>query len=193
MVMVMSTSSQPTSHGTVKRKLRDGSSIEVPCPESIMMYNQYMGGVDHGDQLRGYYRCRSRSRKVYKYIFFFLLDVAITNAYILLKSSGRPCPFKDFKSFRLQLAKELIGDYCSRRRRGRGGSVIHPLPFRHFPIRLGNGDGPRRPRGPCAHHRDTQSRRILTTWYCRECDEWLCHTGDPSGDCFLQWHTRRHV
>ena len=55
MVMVMSTSSQPTSHGTVKRKLRDGSSIEVSCPESIMMYNQFMGGMDHGDQLRGHY------------------------------------------------------------------------------------------------------------------------------------------
>ena len=27
--------------------------------------------------------------------FFFLFDVAITNAYILLKSSGS-CPFKDF-------------------------------------------------------------------------------------------------
>ena len=47
-------------------------------------------------------------------ISFFLLDVAITNAYILMMSSGRPCPFKDFKSFRLQLAKELIGEYCSR-------------------------------------------------------------------------------
>ena len=39
-------------------------------------------------------------------IFFFLFDVAITNAYIHMKSSGRSCPFKDFKSFRLQLTKE---------------------------------------------------------------------------------------
>ena len=46
--------------------------------------------------------------------FFFLFDVAIMNAYIAMKSSGRPSPFKDFKSFRLQLAKELIGEYCSR-------------------------------------------------------------------------------
>ena len=93
-------------------------------------------------------------------------DVAITNTYILLKSSGS-CPFKDFKSFRLQLAKDLIGEYCSRRRRGRGGTVIHPLPFRHFPIRLDN-DGPRRPRGNCALHRDVHHRRVSTTWFCRE-------------------------
>ena len=44
-----------------------------------------MGGVDRGDQLRGYYCCRTKSRKFYKYIFYFLLDVAITNAFILMK------------------------------------------------------------------------------------------------------------
>ena len=189
-VMVMSTNNQPSANGTVSRKQRDGSSLEVPCPASIISYNKFMGGVDRGDQLRGYYRCRSKSRKFYKYIFFFLFDVAITNTYILLKSSGS-CPFKDFKSFRLQLAKDLIGEYCSRRRRGRGGTVIHPLPFRHFPIRLDN-DGPRRPRGNCALHRDVHHRRVSTTWFCRECGEWLCHTGDAS-DCFLKWHTRQHV
>ena len=161
-VMVMSTNNQPSANGTVSRKQRDGSSLEVPCPASIISYNKFMGGVDRGDQLRGYYRCRSKSRKFYKYIFFFLFDVAITNTYILLKSSGS-CPFKDFKSFRLQLAKDLIGEYCSRRRRGRGGTVIHPLPFRHFPIRLDN-DGPRRPRGTCALHRDVHHRRVSTTW-----------------------------
>ncbi len=49
-----------------------------------------------------------------------IIDVAITNAYILMKSSRRS--FKDFKSFQLQLAKDLIGEYCSRRHRGRGGT-----------------------------------------------------------------------
>ena len=189
--MVMSTNCQPSDSGTVKRKQKDGSSVEVPCPASIISYNKFMGGVDRGDQLRGYYRCRSRSRKFYKYVFYFLLDVAITNAYILMKSSGRS--FKDFKSFRLQLAKDLIGEYCSRRRRGRGGTVIHPIPFRHFPIRLDNHDGPRHPRGPCAHHRNVHNRRVLSSWYCRECGEWLCHNGDPSSDCFMKWHTRLHV
>ena len=69
-----------------------------------------------------------KEQKSVQVYFFFLLDVAITNAYILLNFSGRPCPFKDVKSFRLQLSKELIGDYCSGRCRGRGGSVIHSLP-----------------------------------------------------------------
>ena len=98
-VMVMSTNCQPSDSGTVHRKQKDGSSVEVPCPASITSYNKFMGRVDRGDQLRGYYRCRSRSRKFYKYIFYFLLDVAITNAYIFVKTSSNSSPFKDFKSF----------------------------------------------------------------------------------------------
>lgn len=30
----------------------------------------------------------------------------------------------------------LIGDYCSRRRVGRSGGLLRPLPLRHFPIKL---------------------------------------------------------
>ena len=116
--------------------------------------------------------------------------MAITNAYILMKSSGQS--FKDLKSFQLQLAKDLIGEgeYCSRRCRG---TVIHPLPFRHYPIRLDSNDKPRRPRGPCALHQKVHNRRVHSTWYCRECGEWLCHSGEPSSDCFMKWHTCLHV
>lgn len=32
--------------------------------------------------------------------------------------------------------KELIGDYCSQQRPGRGTGVIHSLPFRHFPTTI---------------------------------------------------------
>ena len=42
-----------------------------------------MGGVDHGDQLRGSLSCTVEVYEKYKYIFCFLLDTAITNAYIL--------------------------------------------------------------------------------------------------------------
>jgi len=43
-----------------------------------------MGEVDQNDQLRKYYGVRLKSQKNYKYIFWFMLDVAITNAFILL-------------------------------------------------------------------------------------------------------------
>ena len=114
------------------RRQRDGTQISVLCPESIILYNKYMGGVDRGDQLRGYYSCRMKSRKFYKYIFNFMFDVAITNAYTLYKNYCSERTLKNVKEFRLQLAQQLIGEYCSRRRLGRRSAVSAPLPLRHL-------------------------------------------------------------
>ena len=190
-VTAMATNCQPDDTGTVLRGTQDGSRIPVPCPQSIILYNTYMGGVDRGDQLRGYYRCRTKSRKFYKYIFYFLLDVAITNAFILMKNHTSKGSKMTIKDFRLELASELIGDYCSRRRRGRtSSSSIRSLPLRHFPVKIDDDScPPKRKRGNCAQCRKTKHSRMNTSWFCRECSAWLCHSGDPD-DCFLQWHTR---
>ena len=189
--MMMSTKCQPSDAGHVLRRQLDGTRIPVPCPESIISYNQYMG-VDRGDQLRGCYSYRAKSRKLHKYIFTFLLDVAITNAFILMKHYTSSSTFANIKSFRIQLAKELIGDYSSRRRRGRGGGIIHSLPYRHFPIRQHDDNNPHRHQRKCALH-SASKVRAETTWYCRECGVWLCHNGDPATDCFIKWHKQHHI
>ena len=38
----------------------------------VALYNQYMGGVDVGDQLQGYYHVCLKCTKNYKYIFLVL-------------------------------------------------------------------------------------------------------------------------
>ncbi len=193
-VMMMSTSTQPSATGTVLRRQKDGSRQQIPCPQAIIDYNRHMGGVDRGDQLRGYYKCRVKSRKFYKYIFYFLLDMTMTNAFVLHQGwSPRPRPrdaVKTIKIFHLRLVHELIGDYCSRRRAGRGGSSIVPLPLRHFPVKVPPSEPNQRKRGRCAHC-DVHHKRTDTQWFCRECDVWLCHTGHEDNDCFLSWHKRR--
>ena len=84
---------------------------EVSCPIALVKYNQYMGGVDHGDKLRGYYQYHLKCRKFYKYIAYFLFEVSVTNSFILfvMKNETKIC----LKTFREKLALELIGDYCS--------------------------------------------------------------------------------
>ena len=78
-----------------------------------------------------------------------------------------------------------MGDYCSRRRAGRGGGAIVPLQLQHFPIRLSDEETPsKKKRGRCVKCRQ-QNRRIDSSWFCRECTVWLCHSGDPTKDCFL--------
>ena len=66
----MSTNCQPTGDSTVKRRNHDGTAQQVPCPPSVVTYNQYMGSVDRGDQ---YYRVRCKTRKFYRYIFWLQL------------------------------------------------------------------------------------------------------------------------
>ena len=84
-----------------------------------------MAGIDLGDQKRGYYKCRSKSRKFYKYIFIFLLGVAINNAYILDEHYKPTTECRSLKDFQIILGTELILDYSTRRRRGRVGGEIH--------------------------------------------------------------------
>ena len=190
-VTVMSTTSQPSAIGTVLRRQKDGTRILVPCPEAIIIYNRYMGGVDRGDQLRGYYNCKVKSRKFYKYIFYFLFDVSITNAFILYKNFCSSPTFNTIKKFRLQLARELIGRYTTRCRADPGGGVICPLPLQHFPLKVDKEpselERKRRRCARCSQHK----KRTQTSWFCRECGAFLCHTGDSHNDCFLKWHKDR--
>ena len=80
-----------------------------------------MGGVDIKDQLRQYYYVRLKTTKNYKYLFWFIFDIAVTNAFILGRMNGH---FKTVKDFRLQFAEDLLEGYCSRKRKGRKSKVV---------------------------------------------------------------------
>ena len=103
--------------------------------QSIINYNMFMGGVDHGDQLQGYYKCSVKTRKWYKYLFYFLFDVLVTNAYILYNHYSTNSEYKIIKDFRMKLANDLIGDYCTRNSPGRVSSSLRLLPLLHFPLK----------------------------------------------------------
>ena len=83
LLYVMSTNSDPRIAATVQRKNRDGTSQTVACPPNIVQYNKFMGGVDHADQPRNYYRVKCKTRKFYQYIFWFVFDCAVVKAFIL--------------------------------------------------------------------------------------------------------------
>ena len=182
-VMLLYTGFDPTSTGQVLRRQKDGTQVSFTCPDACVEYNKYMGGVDLGDQHRSYYHVRMKCRKFYRYIASFLFDVAITNSFILYCMAHTNQKLKSLK-FREILATELIGNYCSRKRPGRGGHVVKPLALLHFPIRILCENGPKR--GRCALCQQ-KKRRSDSPWYCRECDVWLCHQG-LEDDCFLGWH-----
>ena len=120
LVYLMSTNCQPTGDSTDKRRNHDGTAQQVPCPPSVVAYNQYMGGVDRGDQLRQYYRVRCKTRKFYQKIFWFLFNSCVVNAFILHKNfvpvNNMSAKEATVRAFRVRLAESLIGQYCSQQR-----------------------------------------------------------------------------
>ena len=177
------------------RKQQDGSTLRVPAPAAIQSYNKWMGGVDQGDQLRKYYQLRLKSKKFYKYIFWFLIDVCIINTY-RLHSTYSNVHYPNLKSFRLDLAKALIGKYNSRKRAVPIGHHISPPPptcvaLRHFPMKYKTASKKGTSRcWFCSHSRKPPVRKE-TVWFCSECSLHLCHTGEPETDCFFQYHRRK--
>ena len=92
------------------------------CPNQkaacLRPLHESMGGVDRADQLRSSYTVSGQSRKWYRYIFWFVFNVAACNTYILecehrLRNHQRTRPQTDF---RLELGKRLINGYTYRKR-----------------------------------------------------------------------------
>jgi hypothetical protein len=181
-VLVISSNTTPTDKITVSRKKNDGSTILINCPKAIQNYNKNMGGVDLNDQLRNYYTFHLKSRKSYKYIFFFLFQLCVTNAFILCKHHSS-IKVRNIKMFREKLAVELIGEYRSRKRPGRPSLISPPTikkhKLNHFPFK-GNNSIHR-----CYYCSHYHNKRKQTTWLCRECNLYLCHNGRDD-DCFFR-------
>ena len=191
-VTVLSTLSPPDQTQLVPRKEKDGTITQVPCPHAVATYNRHMGGVDRGDQMRQYYCVRPKSSKYYKYIFWFTFEISIANAYILSQFSPNTSllsSHRHLKRFRLRLAEQLIGQYCTKKRPGRPRSIhIQPTaPTLHLPSHQAS-------RSTCVYCRDYRQtdKRHRSIWYCPDCvgKPTLCLTGlDDGSCCYKRWHT----
>ena len=186
-ICLASTNGDPDKTQDITRKRKDGTRIMIKCPETIVAYNAHMGGVDRNDQLRGYYNVKIKTIKSYKYLFFAAFDVAITNAFIASKFFPQ-LKEKTLKHFRLRLADLLIGDYNSRKRRGRPS--IQPAQKRfcsaHFPVKHSK-KGNR-----CNFCSNYLGRRRETIWFCKDCKKYFCHTGKED-DCFYIYHNNNYA
>lgn len=167
---------------SVLRKLRSGSSIRVPCPPAVVAYNEHMGGVDLADQIRRFNSCTHKSsRRWYLRLFWFVLDLAIDNAFVLQCQFNSSTKGKGIKGFREELATDLLSTYKCRQRSGRQ-TQERPARCveRHFPARLDNqGDCE-----VCSRPKD----RHRSNFGCKDCGNvHLCI--DP---CFRIYHSVKY-
>lgn len=59
--------------------------VNVDCPQIIREYNNHMGGVDLMDGLMGRYHIRVKTNNVMIRLFYHLVDMAASNAFILYR------------------------------------------------------------------------------------------------------------
>lgn len=188
-VTLLSSAHDPTVLSEVSRKNKKGERLKVSCPLAIASYNEIMGAVDKFDQLKERYAIGRRSRKWWHRIFYFLIDLAIVNSYIMYKVDHGQDTCQKQLDFRIHLAKQLIGNRSFRKRIGR------PVNFLSKKQNLVPDDvrtvnvGKHLPKTLQSRRRcrlcSTEGAEVRTKFLCEVCNVPLCI--DP---CFRRFHEK---
>ena len=104
----------PADQQSVIRKGPNGP-MNVVCPPLLHDYNKYMGGVDLVDNVLKHYSCWRKTRRWYRRILFYIVEVSANNAYVLENFvSPHIVQGKEKRGilqFRLDLAQQLIAPF----------------------------------------------------------------------------------
>lgn len=90
---------------------KEKSKVSIPQPNVVNKYNSFMGGVDQLDNHVANYRIALRAKKWYIPLLFWMIDVAVTNAWLLSREYGYS---GDNLSFRRKVSQELLLTYGKR-------------------------------------------------------------------------------
>jgi hypothetical protein len=96
-----------TNGPLVRKVFGEDVRKDLEIPLFIDDYNHFMGGVDIADQLRAYYSTQRTSLRSWYPLFFWIVDTAILNAYLM----GRQLhgnEYMEHKEFRVSLWSSLF-------------------------------------------------------------------------------------
>lgn len=179
-VAFLSTLSDPMQQVDVTRRA-GRASLELTQPHSASIYNKKMNGVDRHDQLRTCYELAREGKKSWKYIFWFVMNCSLVNAFILFELfQQRPNQKKRFThfDFRCELAHQLIGGFSSRKRKGGelGSVQLNPQNLHgHESVNM-------KTKRRCKVHAGRKERKE-TVFGCKLCNVHLCKEG-----CHYSFH-----
>lgn len=194
--------SQPLKVPRYNRKER--SYVDVDCPQIIREYNAHMGGVDLMDAYMGRNGLQIKTQDMATRIFYHLLDMSITNGFILYRrlnaEKNREADTEEYMKlkdmtmyeFRSSIAEELCAS--AEKRVGRPSSVNsepstsnigkranHPLEsvrydqMNHFPEW-----GTKKSCKLC--------KKSETHTFCTKCNLHLCFS--KAKNCFSKYHSK---
>ena len=82
---------------------------ELGIPAIIDAYNHHMGAIDRANQLRASYSTQpSKVNRYWKPLFYWLLDIAITNSYLIFKHNSKVRRYQEHRHFIETLSEELM-------------------------------------------------------------------------------------
>ncbi|XP_069128977.1 piggyBac transposable element-derived protein 4-like [Argopecten irradians] len=180
-VAFLSTLSNPLENVDVNRR-QGQQNLLMTQPHSAHVYKQKINGVERHDQLRTTYPLGRDSKKAWKYIFWFIMNCAIVNAFIMFNLvSKRQNSKKRFThlDFRCELAHQLIAGFSGRKRKARE-LVKQVQNVENYPGHESVKFGCKR---RCRVHLSRKERRE-TYFGCRVCNVHLCKEG-----CHFLYHS----
>ncbi|CAK9827788.1 PiggyBac transposable element-derived protein 4 [Anthophora retusa] len=174
--------------GKIKRK-KGGAEENVSKASCVVEYNRGIGGVDRQDQFLACFPLTRRCVKGYKKMFFYILNIAIYNAYDLyfkLPNSTK----RSIVNFRLNIAEDMLcnlslSNYPTHGRpsQNKWQTRLQAKHSAHFPEHIPSTNKKEHPAKRC-HVCVKNNIRSETTWQCKNC---LVSLHIPK--CFEMFHT----
>ena len=143
-------------------------TFDVKCPEVVPLYTKYLRGVDVFSQRQSYNKIGRKARKFFYSLAWFLIDIAIHNAYILYQKKHNKHNF-DEKDFRRELMQQLVNGFTCRQKAG----APHRRPRRGGFHRVGHGDASLTCHG-CRRFVGEGKNNKKSRWSCEDCGVHLC-------------------
>ena len=184
-VSLISTNVNPLDADVVTQR-RDK---QIRKPPVVVLYNSNMGGVDLADQMCKYYTIGRSSYKWYKYLFWFLVDLSICNAFVLCNFFQQEQGKGKLKqaAFRTNLTAHFVNGFCSRT------GTAKPLKIETLSLSAANAgkhfiekiQGRKRECVNCkrAGKKTPKGDAVESSFKCLQCDVTLCKVG-----CFQEYH-----
>lgn len=189
LVSMLSTLYADNTTNTITRVKKGGAVESVIKPTVVCKYNQYMGGVDIADQYISSYAFSRKSLKWWRKVFFWLLETAVVNAFILFKIKHKKPKLRQ-RQFRKVLVKELVGDVRNTNKRGRPSNFDEDDRLNgklHLPYPLDGGKS--KDCAVCSDRRAGKDRK-RTKFYCKTCST---NPGLHMGQCFEKYHSLKKL
>ena len=155
-------------------------TVEKPVMADV--YNEYMGGVDHFDQLMKPYQYPHRSYKWYMALYHYIREMCVVNAYVLAKEDGY---VDNQKTFREELIDLLVRPQL-RRKQAKAMKKPKLVPNRLEASRLGHFPKKSDQRLRCVLCSQNK-KRSTSRFSCGRCGVSLC-----IDSCFEIFHTKKN-